>query len=80
MKKKGAHLHHLQMVTATFKTCFFLLSTSALDEHTEELLTLHEKEIQKLKEERRIKVPILTSVKKYFEICEEERELAVRVL
>ncbi|GJJ12968.1 hypothetical protein Clacol_007215 [Clathrus columnatus] len=46
------------------------------DEHTEELLTLHEKEIQKLKEERRIKAPLLASLKKYFEICEEEKELA----
>ena len=47
------------------------------DEHTEELLTLHEVEIQKLKEERRIKAPLLAAIKKYFEICEEEKELAV---
>ena len=49
----------------------------AIDEHTEELLALHEKEITRLKEERRIKAPILAAVKKYYEICEEETELAV---
>lgn len=46
------------------------------DEHTEELLTIHEDEIRRLKEERRNKAPLLASIKKYFEICEEERELA----
>ncbi|KAF8586752.1 hypothetical protein K439DRAFT_916927 [Ramaria rubella] len=46
------------------------------DEHTEELLGLHETEIQRLKEERRIKAPLLAAIKKYFEICEEEKELA----
>ncbi|KAF8496347.1 microtubule associated protein-domain-containing protein [Gautieria morchelliformis] len=45
------------------------------DEHTEELLNLHETEIQRLKEERRIKAPLLAAIKKYFEICEEEKEL-----
>ena len=47
-----------------------------LDEFTEELLTIHEDEIKKLKEERRLKAPLLASIKKYFEICEEEKELA----
>jgi Ase1/PRC1/MAP65 family protein len=47
------------------------------DEHTEELLILHETEIQRLKEERRIKAPLLAAIKKYFEICEEEKELMV---
>jgi hypothetical protein len=47
-----------------------------LDEHTEEILSLHEKEIKQLKEERRMKAPLLASIKKYFEICEEEKELA----
>lgn len=46
------------------------------DEHTEELLTIHEDEIKKLKEERRFKAPLLAGIKKYFEICEEEKELA----
>ncbi|KAF8625664.1 hypothetical protein AX15_005243 [Amanita polypyramis BW_CC] len=46
------------------------------DEHTEELLTIHEDEIRRLKEERRIKAPLLASIKRYFDICEEERELA----
>ncbi|TFK37089.1 microtubule associated protein-domain-containing protein [Crucibulum laeve] len=46
------------------------------DEFTEELLTIHEDEIRRLKEERRIKAPLLAGIKKYFEICEEEKELA----
>lgn len=50
--------------------------TSILDEHTEELLTIHEDEVKRLKEERRMKAPLLASIKKYFEICEEEKELA----
>ncbi|KAH7874461.1 microtubule associated protein-domain-containing protein [Lentinula edodes] len=47
------------------------------DEHTEELLLIHEEEVRKLKEEKRIKAPFLASIKKYFDICEEEKELAV---
>lgn len=47
-----------------------------VDEHTEELLTIHEEEIRRLKEERRMKAPLLASIKKYFEICDEEKELA----
>ncbi|KAI0946534.1 hypothetical protein AcW1_009974 [Taiwanofungus camphoratus] len=46
------------------------------DEHTEELLTIHEEEIKRLKEERRLKAPLLANVRKYFEICEDEKELA----
>ncbi|KII85376.1 hypothetical protein PLICRDRAFT_165888 [Plicaturopsis crispa FD-325 SS-3] len=46
------------------------------DEHTEELLTIHEEEIKRLKEERRMKAPLLAGIRKYFEICEEEKELA----
>ncbi|KAJ7596024.1 microtubule associated protein [Mycena floridula] len=46
------------------------------DEHTEELLTIHEDEIRRLKDERRMKAPLLAGIKKYFEICEEEMELA----
>ena len=53
-----------------------LISFLDLDEFTEELLTIHEDEIKRLKEDRRIKAPLLSSVKKYFEICDEERELA----
>ncbi|KAI0300522.1 microtubule associated protein-domain-containing protein [Multifurca ochricompacta] len=45
------------------------------DEHTEELLLLHEDEIRRLKEERRTKSYLLPSVRKYFDICEEEKEL-----
>ncbi|THU93332.1 hypothetical protein K435DRAFT_670441 [Dendrothele bispora CBS 962.96] len=46
------------------------------DEHTEELFGIHEDEIRKLQEEKRLKAPLLASVRKYFEICDEERELA----
>ncbi|KAF9465929.1 microtubule associated protein-domain-containing protein [Collybia nuda] len=46
------------------------------DEHTEELLTIHEDEIKRLKDERRMKAPLLAGIKKYFDICEEEKELA----
>ncbi|KAH9849363.1 microtubule associated protein-domain-containing protein [Lenzites betulinus] len=46
------------------------------DEHTEELLNLHEEEIRRLKEERRMKGPLLKSVKKYFDILDDEKELA----
>ena len=49
---------------------------SLLDEYTEDLLTVHEEEIKRLKEEKRKKAPLLASIRKYFEICEEEKELA----
>ncbi|EIN04705.1 hypothetical protein PUNSTDRAFT_122740 [Punctularia strigosozonata HHB-11173 SS5] len=45
-------------------------------EFTEELLSVHEEEIRRLKEEKKAKAPVLSSIKKYFDICEEERELA----
>lgn len=48
----------------------------ATDEHTEELLSLHEEEIKRLKDERRLNGPLLNSIKKYFDICEDEKELA----
>jgi protein regulator of cytokinesis 1 len=50
--------------------------SASLDEHTEELLLLHEDEIKRLKEERRTKAYLLPGVRKYFDICEEEKELA----
>ncbi|KZT02855.1 uncharacterized protein LAESUDRAFT_729833 [Laetiporus sulphureus 93-53] len=46
------------------------------DEHTEELLSIHEEEIDRLKEERKLKGPLLTSIKRYLDICEDEKELA----
>lgn len=52
------------------------LSISITDEHTEELLCLHEEEIKRLKEERRLKGPLLKSIQKYFDICDDEKELA----
>ncbi|KAG1841441.1 microtubule associated protein-domain-containing protein [Suillus subalutaceus] len=45
------------------------------DEHTEDLLSQHEHEIARLKAEVRLKMPLLTSIKKYMEICEEQKEL-----
>lgn len=52
-----------------------LTAYTTADEHNEELLTIHEEEILRLKEERRVKAPLLVSIKKYFEICTEEKEL-----
>ena len=46
-----------------------------VDEHTEDLLSQHEHEIARLKAEVRFKMPLLTSIKQYMEICEEEKEL-----
>ncbi|KAJ6551359.1 microtubule associated protein-domain-containing protein [Mycena capillaripes] len=46
------------------------------EEHTEELLTIHEDEIKRLKEEKRMKAPLLAGIKRYFDICAEEKELA----
>lgn len=37
---------------------------------------MHEDEIRRLKEERKSKAPILVSLRKYFEICDGEKELA----
>ncbi|KAG9311435.1 microtubule associated protein-domain-containing protein [Chiua virens] len=45
------------------------------DEHTEDLLSQHEHEIARLKAEVRLKTPMLASIKKYLDICEEEKEL-----
>jgi hypothetical protein len=47
------------------------------DEHTEDLLDIHEEEIARLKEERRSKAPLLVSIRKYYQICEEQKELEV---
>lgn len=46
------------------------------DEHSEELLSIHEDEVRRLKEEKRMKAPLLAGINKYFEICEEQKELA----
>ncbi|KAG9025159.1 hypothetical protein FRB95_010487 [Tulasnella sp. JGI-2019a] len=45
------------------------------DEYTEELLARHEEEISRLKEEKRVKAPLLAMINKYFDICDEERQL-----
>jgi len=39
------------------------------------LLSQHEHEIARLKAEVRLKMPLLTSIRKYIDICEEEKEL-----
>lgn len=62
----------IQLGVYSYADAFYYL----LDEHTEELLTIHEEEIRRLKEERRLKAPLLAGIKKYFDICEEEKELA----
>lgn len=49
------------------------------DEHTEDLLTIHEEEIAKLKEERKTKASIIVAIRKYFQILEEQKELDVRI-
>lgn len=36
--------------------------------------------MQRLKEERRFKAPLLASIRKYFEISEEEKELAAAAM
>ena len=48
-----------------------------IDEYTEELLAQHEDEITRLKEDKKTKTRLLISVRKYMEICEEEKQLAV---
>lgn len=52
----------------------------SVDEHTEELLTIHEDEITRLKEERKLKGPLLINIKKWFDISEDEKELAASAL
>ncbi|KAF7798089.1 hypothetical protein EIP86_009303 [Pleurotus ostreatoroseus] len=46
------------------------------DEFTEDLLTLHEDEIKSLKLERKLKGSLLTSIRKYFDILQDQKELA----
>ncbi|KAF9527211.1 microtubule associated protein [Crepidotus variabilis] len=46
------------------------------DEFTEELLTIHEDEIKRLKQEKRVKAPLLAAIKKYLDVCDEQKELS----
>ena len=64
------------MVCALHEGKTALIGYIFADEHTEELLSIHEQEIRRLKDERRMKAPLLAGIRKYFEICEEEKELA----
>lgn len=54
-----------------------MCSCLALEQHTEDLLSTHEDEIVKLKMERKSKAPILVAIRKYLQICEEQKELEV---
>ncbi|KAG8935183.1 hypothetical protein FRC01_007416 [Tulasnella sp. 417] len=45
------------------------------DEFSEELLARHDEEIARLKEERRIKGPILATINKYFDVRNDEKQL-----
>lgn len=47
------------------------------DEYSEELLARHEEEILRLKDERRAKAPILVSINKWFDLCDDQRKLDV---
>lgn len=42
---------------------------------TEELLTAHEKEIQRLKTELELKALLLVKITRYYDICEDQKEL-----
>ncbi len=53
----------------------FIIIDPVVGEHTEDLLTIHEERITKLKEERKTKATILVAVRKYFQILEEQKEL-----
>jgi Ase1/PRC1/MAP65 family protein len=55
----------------------YFLKSELTDGHSEELLVAHEKELERLRGELKSKSRILVSVKKYKEICDEEKELAV---
>ena len=52
-------------------------SDSTADEHSEDLLAVHEAEIARLKDERLTKAPVLTLLQKWEAVCEEGRQLAV---
>ena len=56
-----------------------IIPDPGVGEHTEDLLTIHEEQIAKLKEERKTKATILVAVRKYFQILEEQKELEVRI-
>ncbi|KAG8986502.1 hypothetical protein FRB90_003970, partial [Tulasnella sp. 427] len=45
------------------------------DEFSEELLARHDEEIANLKEERRLKGPLLASINKYFDVLNDEKKL-----
>lgn len=48
-----------------------------LEYFTEDLLTVHEEEIRRLKEERELKALLLGKIKKYFDICDDEKKLEI---
>src|SRR6267154_1127486 len=73
----GMTLQRLLMVSLCLSPSLltFRSEGDVADEHTEDLLSQHEHEIARLKAEVRLKMPLLTSIRKYIEICQEEKEL-----
>lgn len=69
-------MRHSLTVCVPHCKCLHEPDGSFPDEHTEELLALHEDEIVRLKDERKMKGSLLLSIRKYFDILEDERELA----
>jgi len=69
---------HSTTVSMNWANTFTIVDPGA-DEHTEDLLTIHEEQITKLKEERKSKATILVAIRKYFQILEEQKELEVRI-
>ena len=51
--------------------------TTCLDDDAEAILNQHEAEIQRLIAEKHTKIPLLRSVGRYLEVCEDEAALAV---
>ena len=77
MKRSRPILHPSQMVSAQNKPRVAYINVFFYsDEHTEDLLAIHEEEIRRLKEERKLKGSLLKSIQKYFDICQDEKDLA----
>lgn len=78
MVRTNEQISHLSQTASDARIVFesLLIRSSSLDEHTEDLLSIHEEEIRRLKEERKFKGPLLKSIQKYFDICQDQKELA----
>jgi hypothetical protein len=71
-------LLHSTTVSTGWSNAFMIIDPGA-DGHTEDLLTIHEEEIAKLKEERKSKASIIVAIGKYFQVLEGQKELEVRI-